>query len=63
MSGDRDSECPNPLHDWPLSRGYVAASNEADYRLDNGWKNLKCPDCKKYGWRPAPGAVDTREGK
>jgi len=47
---DRD-ECPNPLHDWPLARGFIDASEQADRRLRNGWSNQKCPDCGLYGWR------------
>lgn len=46
------SDCPNPLHNWPLARGYVDASNQADRRLRNGWSNTRCPDCHLYGWTP-----------
>ena len=48
---DRDA-CPNPLHDWPLARGYVDASEQASRRLNNGWANKKCPECGLYGWYP-----------
>lgn len=51
---DPRSECPNVLHDWPLPRGYVDASEVAGARIAAGWSNRRCPDCGLYGW--APGA-------
>jgi hypothetical protein len=44
--------CANSLHDWPQARGYVDASEQAARRLRTGWRNLRCPDCHFYGWRP-----------
>ncbi|GAA2418326.1 hypothetical protein [Mycolicibacterium llatzerense] len=49
---ERDCACPNTLHDHPLPPRYVAASNEADARLESGWRNVQCPDCHLYGWKP-----------
>lgn len=46
------SECPNPLHDYPLPYGYVEASEVAQARLSARWRNRQCPDCKLYGWAP-----------
>ncbi|MET8648509.1 hypothetical protein [Nocardia aurea] len=44
--------CPNPLHDWPLPAGFVSASMMAESRLEQGWGNTSCPDCREYGWVP-----------
>lgn len=52
MSRDRGTDCPSPLHDHPLPSGYVAASCEADERLEGGWDNRGCPDCHQFGWEP-----------
>lgn len=46
------TDCPNPLHNWPLARGYVDASNQAARRLRTGWTNTHCKDCELYGWTP-----------
>jgi len=46
------SDCRNSLHGYPLPSRYIAASYEADERLAAKWKNLKCPDCGRYGWKP-----------
>ena len=48
----RDSTCPDQLHDHPLPRGYVQASNVADERLGSGWGNRRCTRCGLYGWEP-----------
>jgi len=48
----RDDDCPNALHDWPLPIGYTDADIEAHWRLRNRWANVRCPDCRLYGWRP-----------
>lgn len=53
---ERGTTCPNELHDYPLAPGYCAASEEADERLTAKWRNLRCPDCNLYGWKP-PRAV------
>jgi hypothetical protein len=45
-------ECLNALHSHPLPRAYLAAHEMAEDRLAANWKNLKCPDCKLYGWEP-----------
>lgn len=50
--GPRGTDCPNALHDHPLPSGYIAAAEEAGSRLDEGWRNPKCPDCGLYGWEP-----------
>ncbi len=42
--------CPNTLHDWPLPTGYGDAADEAGWRLRNHWRNVRCPECKRYGW-------------
>lgn len=44
--------CPNDLHDWPPPEGYTDAAVEAGWRLRNRWSNPRCPDCKRFGWRP-----------
>ena len=48
----REDDCPNTLRDWPLPTGYVDADVEAHWRLRNRWSNVRCPDCRLYGWRP-----------
>lgn len=53
------SDCPNPLHDWPLPPGYVAASCAAEARLRARWSNLKCADCGLYGWVPSLKTTDS----
>lgn len=50
---NRDTDCPDPLHDWPLPSRYVAASAAADARLAAKWKNRKCKRCNRYGWIPS----------
>lgn len=47
--GPRDA-CPNRLHDHPLPSGYIAASEVAERRLRQRWRNRKCPECGLYGW-------------
>lgn len=44
--------CGNSLHNWPLPRGYVDASEMAASRLSIGWSNTRCPECGIYGWAP-----------
>jgi hypothetical protein len=56
--GPRD-ECPGPLHDHPLPRGYCDAAEVAEDRLAEGWRNLKCRQCGRYGWKPPAGLVLT----
>lgn len=61
--GPRGTECPNPVHDWPLPPGYVDASDVADRRLRHGWSNSRCPSCGEYGWqqgRPCGDESDRR---
>lgn len=48
----RQGTCPNPVHNWPLPPGYNDAADEAQWRLNNRWSNVRCPACKLYGWRP-----------
>ena len=48
----RSDDCPNTLHDWPLPIGYTDADIEAHWRLRNRWSNVRCPDCRLYGWLP-----------
>lgn len=45
------AECPNQLHDWPLPSGYVGAAEVAERRIRNGWKNIRCEICDRFGWR------------
>lgn len=45
-------DCPNPVHNWPLAKGYIDASGQADRRIRTGWGNPKCPTCGLYGWTP-----------
>ncbi len=45
-------DCSNALHDWPLPSGYVDASDMAAARLQQGWSNPRCPDCRLFGWLP-----------
>lgn len=60
---DRDSGCPNPLHDYPiLQKGYAHHLGEADRRLDSGWENPTCPDCDYGGWIP-PISTSTPNGE
>lgn len=49
--GPRDT-CPDPVHDWPLPRGYVDADEVASARLSRRWTNARCERCGLYGWRP-----------
>lgn len=49
--------CPDPVHDYPLPRGYVDASDVAHARLRRQWSNTRCPVCGLYGWRP--GRINT----
>jgi hypothetical protein len=60
MMPARGTDCPNALHDWPLPAGFVAASDIADARLRARWRNLKCPQCQRYGWKPGERGPDTR---
>lgn len=46
---ERDA-CPNPIHDHPLAASPMVARYEADERLDTGWTQARCPDCKCFGW-------------
>lgn len=50
--GPRASECPDPLHDWPLPTGYGEANEVAHARLRRGWRNKRCSSCGLYGWVP-----------
>lgn len=50
--GPRGTDCPDPLHDFPLPSGYNEASEEANSRLNRGWNNTRCEQCGRYGWRP-----------
>lgn len=50
--GPRETDCPSPLHDFPLPPGYCDAADEAGSRLNRGWTNKRCPTCKHYGWEP-----------
>ena len=43
-------DCPNPLHDHPLAASPMVERDEADERLDTGWMQAQCPDCKCFGW-------------
>lgn len=58
--GPRD-ECPNRLHDHPLPSGYIAASDVAQRRLRQRWRNVRCPDCGLYGWTPPAFTAVTAE--
>ena len=42
--------CPNSLHDYPLAASPMVARDEADERLDTGWTQAQCPECKSFGW-------------
>lgn len=57
--GPRGTDCPDPVHDHPLPRGYCDAAEVAEDRLNEGWKNLKCRACGLFGWQPPPGYVAT----
>lgn len=46
------AECPNTLHDWPLPAGYNTAHDVALSRINQGWRQKRCPDCGLYGWPP-----------
>lgn len=50
--GPRETDCPDPLHDFPLPSGYSEASEEANSRLNRGWNNTRCDRCGRYGWSP-----------
>lgn len=45
-------DCANAVHGYPLPSGYMAASDEAMWRLEHGWKNPACPECGLFGWKP-----------
>lgn len=47
--------CPDPLHDHPLPEGYLDATERAQDRLGQGWRNRKCTKCGRYGWTPPAG--------
>lgn len=47
--GTRD-DCENSVHDYPLPNNFVAAEELATKRLRYGWKQPRCPRCKRYGW-------------
>jgi hypothetical protein len=51
-SGPRETDCPDPLHDFPLPSGYVDGSEEAASRLSRGWGSTRCRRCGLYGWTP-----------
>jgi len=44
--------CPDPVHDWPLPRGYIDATEVAAQRLNRRWRNVPCGQCGLYGWIP-----------
>lgn len=50
--GPRETDCPDPLHDFPLPRGYVDAHEEAMSRLNRRWTSKRCGLCGLYGWLP-----------
>lgn len=50
--GPRETDCPDPLHDFPLPSAYVDASEEAASRLSRGWGNPCCGRCGRHGWTP-----------
>jgi hypothetical protein len=52
IPGPRATDCPSALHDHPLPRGYLAASDVAGRRLRQHWHSVKCRDCGLYGWTP-----------
>lgn len=60
--GPRD-ECPDALHDWPLPSGYIDAADVASSRLSRGWANVRCPNCRLYGWRPGRIRPETDQRK
>ena len=43
-------DCPNPIHDHPLAASPMVAWYEAVERLETGWMQAQCPDCKCFGW-------------
>ena len=47
---DVNRHAPNPLHDHPLAASPMVAWYEAVERLDTGWMQAQCPDCKCFGW-------------
>lgn len=59
MSAVKETACTNGLHDWPMPSRYLASHAEATWRLRNGWRNVRCRDCGRYGW--VPGTL--REGQ
>lgn len=50
-------ECPNSLHDHPLPKNMLDEMVVAEERLETGWENPTCPDCKMGGWVPPEGTV------
>lgn len=52
------SDCPNPVHDYPLPSGYNDAHEVAMRRVRRGWASPRCPDCNLYGWRPGMRDLD-----
>jgi hypothetical protein len=56
--GPRATDCPDPLHDYPLPSGYVDASMVADRRLRQRWINRRCERCGLYGWVPPVAATE-----
>lgn len=49
--GPRD-KCPDRLHDHPLPSGYGEAHEVAMRRKRQGWRSVRCKQCKLYGWVP-----------
>lgn len=54
--GPRGTDCPSPLHDWPLPAGYVDAGEVAARRLRKRWGNRRCSVCGVFGWTPGDDA-------
>lgn len=50
--GERGTDCPESLHNWPLPDEYLSAHEEASWRLRNGWsQGRRCGRCGFLGWR------------
>ena len=52
--------CPDPLHDWPLPKGYIDANEVATERLHRGWRQRRCRRCRLVGW--IPGRIEPSKG-